>query len=32
MKKSLTQISKELNMNVVLLSTWKKEYINKGME
>ena len=32
MEKSLTQISKELNMNVGLLSTWKKEYINNGME
>ena len=32
MEKSLTQISKDLNMNVGLLSTWKKEYINKGME
>ena len=31
MEKSLTQISKDLNMNVGLLSTWKKEYLNKGM-
>ena len=32
MEKSITQLSKNLNMNVGLLSKWKKEYINKGIE
>ena len=32
MEKSISQISKELNMNVGLLSTWKKEYMDKGIE
>ena len=32
MKKSFPQISKELNMSVGMLSNWKKEYVNKGID
>lgn len=32
MKKSFLQISKELNMSVGMLSNWKKEYVNKGID
>lgn len=32
MKKSFSQISKELNMSVGMLSNWKKEYVNKGID
>lgn len=32
MKKRFSQISKELNMRVGMLSNWKKEYVNKGID